>query len=183
MIRTCDMHGTAIETEAGKPGSSQLMSLKGVFHLLVLASTLLLLAGCGMFNLGKWKGIEKVSSDEKYYLVKDAFLTAGSAYNRKETFDHNMNESVNLFFTLKMEPNTYVTESVWYDPNGEEFRKIRTTYDAQKETKKGDDRQASGTTRIHSMATKELYDHKPGLWKVALYIDKDLVRRLTFSLR
>ena len=62
MIRTCEMHGKAIGTEAGKPGSLQLMSLKGLFHLLVLASTLLLLAGCGMFNLGKWKGIEKAAS-------------------------------------------------------------------------------------------------------------------------
>ena len=183
MIRTCEVHGKSIGTEAGKQGSLKLMSLKGLFYLLVLASTLLLLAGCGMFNLGKWKGIEKSSADEKYYLVKDAFLTAGSAYNRKETFDHNMNESVNLFFMPKMEQNTYVAESIWYDPNGEEFRKIRTTYDAQKESKKGDDRQASGSTRVHTMSTKELYDRKPGLWKVELYIEKDLVRRLPFSLR
>jgi hypothetical protein len=183
MIRTREMHGKAIRTEAGKQGSLKVMSLKGWFHLLVLASTLLLLASCGMFNLGKWKGIEKSSSDEKYYLVKDAFLTAGSSYNRKETFDHNMNESVNLFFSLKMEPNTYIAESVWYDPNGQEFRKIRRTYDAQKESKKGDDRQPSGTTRVHTVATKELYDHKPGLWKVELFLEKDLVRRLPFSIR
>lgn len=183
MIRTCEMHGKAIGTKTGKQGSLKLMSMKGLFHLLVLTSILLLLAGCGMFNMGKWKGIEKTDADEKYYLVKDIFLTAGSAFNRKETFDHNMNESVNLFFTPKMEPNTYVTESIWYDPNGEEFRKIRATYDAQKESNKGDDRQASGSTRVHTMATKELYDHKPGLWKVALYIEKDLVRRLTFSVR
>ncbi len=159
------------------------MSLKGLFHLLVLTAILLLVGGCGMFNLGKWKGIEKASADEKYYLVKDIFLTAGSAYNRKDAFDHNMNESVNLFFTPKMEQNTYVAESIWYDPNGDEFRKIRTTYDAQKESKKGDDRQASGSTRVHSIPTKELYDHKPGVWKVELYLEKDLVRRLTFSVR
>lgn len=183
MIRTCELHGKAIGTGAGKPRSLQLMSLKGLLHLLVLASTLFLIASCGMFNLGKWKGIEKAAADEKYYLVKDAFLTAGSAYNRKETFDHNMNESVNLIFTPKMEPNTYTVESIWYDPNGEEFRKIRKTYDAQKETSKGDDRQASGSTRVHTMSTKELYDHKPGLWKVELYIEKDLVRRLPFSIR
>ncbi len=183
MIRTCELHGKAIGTGAGKPRSLQLMSLKGLLHLLVLASTLFLIAGCGMFNLGKWKGIEKAAADEKYYLVKDAFLTAGSAYNRKETFDHNMNESVNLIFTPKMEPNTYTVESIWYDPNGEEFRKIRKTYDAQKETSKGEDRQASGSTRVHTMSTKEFYDHKPGLWKVELYIEKDLVRRLPFSIR
>lgn len=183
MIRTCELHGKAVGTKAGKPRSLQLMSLKGLLHLLVLASTLFLIAGCGMFNLGKWKGIEKAGADEKYYLVKDAFLTAGSAYNRKETFDHNMNESVNLIFTPKMEPNTYTVESIWYDPNGEEFRKIRKTYDAQKETSKGEDRQASGSTRVHTMSTKELYDHKPGLWKVELYIEKDLVRRLPFAIR
>jgi hypothetical protein len=159
------------------------MSLKGSFYLLVLVSTFLLLAGCGMFNMGKPLWIQKTDADEKYYLVKDAFLTGGSAYNRRETFDHNMHESVNLFFTPKMEPNTYTTESIWYDPNGAEFRKIRTTYDAQKESKKGDDRQASGSTRVHTVATKELYDHKPGLWKVALYIEKDLVRKLPFSIR
>jgi hypothetical protein len=183
MIRTCELHGKAVGTKAGKPRSLQLMSLKGLLHLLVLASTLFLIAGCGMFNLGKWKGIEKAGADEKYYLVKDVFLTAGSAYNRKETFDHNMNESVNLIFTPKMEPNTYTVESIWYDSNGEEFRKIRKTYDAQKETSKGEDRQASGSTRVHTMSTKELYDHKPGLWKVELYIEKDLVRRLPFAIR
>jgi hypothetical protein len=183
MIKTCEMHGKTIGTGAGKPGSMQLMSLKVLFRLLVLASTVLVLAGCGMFNMGKWKGIERADADEKYYLVKDAFLTAGSAYNRKEAFDHNMNESVNLIFTPKMEQNTYVTESVWIDPNGEEFRKIRLTYDAQKETKKGDERNPGGSTRVHTMSTKDLYDHKPGIWKVALYIEKDLVRRLTFSLR
>jgi len=183
MIRIREMHGKSIRTEAGKQGSLQLMSLKGSFYLLVLAGALLLLAGCGMFNLGKWKGIENAGADEKYYLVKDAFLTGGSAYNRRETFDHNMHESVNLFFTPKMEPNTYITESIWYDPNGAEFRKIRMTYDRQKESKKGDERQASGSTRVHTVATKELYDHKPGLWKVELFLEKDLVRRLPFSIR
>ena len=94
-----------------------------------------------------------------------------------------MNETVNLVFIPKLEKNTYTAESIWYDPNGEEFRKIRTTYDAQSESKKGEDRQASGSTRVHTMPTKELFEHKPGLWKVALYIENDLVRRLTFSLR
>jgi hypothetical protein len=158
------------------------MSLKGLFYLFTLTTTLLL-GSCGMFNMGKWKGIEWAPPDEKFYIVKNVFLTAGSAYHPKETFDHNMNESVNLFFTPKIEPNTYVAESVWLDPNDQEFRKIRTTYDAQKESKKGDDRQKEPTTRVHSMPTKELFDHKPGLWKVALYIEKDLVRRLSFTLR
>jgi hypothetical protein len=67
-------------------------------------------ANCDMFNLGKFRWIERTASDEKYYLVKDVFLTPGSTYNRKDAFDHNMNETVNLFFMLEMEPNTYVTE-------------------------------------------------------------------------
>jgi hypothetical protein len=142
------------------------------------------IANGDMINLGKWIGLfEKTSVDEKYWLVKEAFLSAGSAYNRKDSFDHNMNDAVNLFFTPKMEQNTYVAESVWYDPNGEEFRKIRKTYDIQKESSKGDDRSSTGTTRIHSMSTKEMYGHKPGLWTAVLYIEKDLVRKLTFSLR
>jgi hypothetical protein len=141
------------------------------------------LASCDIFNFGEWIGIEETSADERYWLVKEAFLSAGSTYNRRKAFDHSMDESVNLYFIPKMEPNAYVAESVWYDPNGEEYRKTRTTYDVQKESKKGDERTKSGTTRIHSVPTKELYEHKPGRWKVVLYIDKELVRRLTFSLR
>jgi len=183
MICNFQIDGGARGKTTGEPESRQLRVLKGLSRLLALTATLIAVTGCGMFNLGKWKGIEKTSAEEKYYIVKEAFLTAGSAYHPKEAFDHNMNESVNLFFTPKLEKNTYVAESIWYDPTGQEFRKIRTTYDAQKESKKGDERQKTGTTRVHSMPTKELYDHKPGLWKVALYIEQDLVRRLTFSLR
>ena len=167
----------------GKPESWQLMCLKGLFHLLILAATALLFAGCGMFNLGKWKGIEKASADEKYYLVKDVFLTAGLAYNRKEAFDHNMNESVNLFFIPKMEQNTYVAESSMVRPQRRRISQNKKDLRRAERDKKGDDRQASGTTRVHTMPTKELYDHKPGLWKVALYLENDLVRRLTFSIR
>ena len=182
MIGISHIHGSPVSKKGGKTRGRQVISLKNAICLLAVASTLIL-AGCGVFNLGKWKGIEWTAADEKFYLVKNVFLTAGSAYNPKETFDHNMNESVNLFFTPKIEPNTYVAESIWLDPNGQEFRTIRTTYDAQKESKKGDERQKEPTTRVHTMPTKELYEHKPGLWKVALYIDKDLVRRLTFTLR
>jgi hypothetical protein len=31
--------------------------------------------------------------------------------------------------------------------------------------------------------TKELYEKKPGVWSVVLYLENDLVRKLTFSLR
>ena len=171
-----------ISRKTDKQKDRQPFLLRGLQYL-ALATTLLLFTGCGMFNLGKWKGIERTGADEKFYLLKDVFLTGGSAYNPKEAFDHTMNDSVNLFFTPRMEPNVYVAESVWYDPNGQEYRKIRTTYDVQAERKKGDERSKAPTTRVHSMSTKELYEHKPGLWKVALYIEKDLVRRLTFSLR
>jgi hypothetical protein len=110
-------------------------------------------------------------------------LSAGSAYNPRDTFDHNLNEMVNLYFVPRTEPNTYVAQTIWYDPNGDEFRTIRTTYDLQTESKKGEARRKSGTTRVHTVSTKELFEHRPGIWKVQLYIGKDLVRRLTFSLR
>jgi hypothetical protein len=183
MIRTPAMEGEAIRKEAGTPENFQRGHWNSSFHLLALAVTLLVLTGCGMFNMGKFRWIERTASDEKYYLVKDIFLTAGSTYNRKETFDHNMNETVNLMFIPKLEKNTYTTESIWYDPNGEEFITRRETYDQQSENKKGEDRQATGTTRVHTVPTKALFEKKPGLWKVALYIEGDLVRRLTFSLR
>jgi hypothetical protein len=153
--------------------------LRSVPVLFVLAAMI----GCGAINLGKWKGLERSSRDEEYYLVKDMFLTAGSAYAPKELFDHNVNESVNLFFTPRNEPNVYTAESVWYDPTGLEFRTIRTTYDKQKETGKGEERQSTGTTRIHSMPTKELFQHKPGVWKVELHLDGKLARRMAFSVR
>jgi hypothetical protein len=183
MIMTGEVNDRAIRKGAAKQRSLHLIPLKGLFRLLAVAIILFLLTSCGMFNLGKWKGIEKTAADEKYYLVKDAFLSAGSTYNRRDNFDHNLNESVNLYFIPATEPNTYVAESIWYDPNGEEFKTIRKTYDVQAETKKGDERQKSGTTRVHTVATKELFDHKPGVWKVVLYLGNDLVRRLTFSLR
>ncbi len=141
------------------------------------------LAGCGMINLGKWKGIEHSSADEYYYLVKDAYLSPGSAIGPKESFDHNVHSSVNLCFTPRNETNHYTAESIWYDPSNVEFRKIRETYDSQKESKKGMNRNPKGTMRIMSMPTEELFNHKPGLWKVELFLDDKLARRLTFAIR
>lgn len=143
----------------------------------------LCISGCGLVNLGKWKGIERTAKDEEYYLVKNVSLTAGSMGSPKESFDHAMHESVNLFFTPRTEPNVYTAESIWYDPAGIEFRTVRQTYDKQKEAKKGDERASEGTTRLHTVSTKELYQHKPGLWTVALQIDGKLARRLHFSVR
>jgi hypothetical protein len=152
--------------------------------ILIFAIIMMLGAtGCGVINLGRWKGLEFSGKDEHYYMVKDIFLTAGSAYSPKEVFDHNINESVNLFFTPRNETNHYTAESIWYDPSGSEFRTIRLTYDKQKDQKKGDDWKDSGTTRVHSLSTKEMVDHKPGLWKVALFLEGKLVRKLSFTVR
>lgn len=151
--------------------------------LLITTVFAVALAGCGIINPGKWKGIETTARDENYYLVKDIFLTPGSSAAAKDTFDHNVNETVNLFFIPRNETNKYTAESIWYDPSDQEFRTIRTTYDTQSEGKKGIERKSSGTTRIHSMPTAVLYNHKPGLWKVELLLDGKLARRLTFSVR
>lgn len=152
---------------------------------LILATHIFLLAGgCGVLGLGKVKWIEKTAPDEHHWLVKDVFLTAGSAYLAKEHFDHKMNDSVNFFFTPANEKNHYVAKTVWFDPNGTEYRTIRTTYDLQQEGKtEVSPRKKGGTPRMHSMTTKELFTHKPGQWKVALYIDDELARKLTFSIR
>ncbi len=150
---------------------------------LALAFSLLLICGCGAVNLGKWKGIERTSPDEHFYLVKEAFLSPGTAFGPKDNFDHNLNESVNLIFTPSNEKNKYVAESIWYDPSGQEFKAIRRTYDLQEEGKKDVDRPKKGAMRVHTMPTKELSDHKPGMWRVNLYIDNTLVRKLTFFVR
>jgi hypothetical protein len=94
-----------------------------------------------------------------------------------------MHESINVFFVPRHETNTYVAETIWYDPSGQEFRTIRTSYDKQRETAKGEERAEAGTRRVHSMPTKDLFQHKPGSWKVALKLDSKLVRRLDFTIR
>lgn len=164
-------------------GMARGIRLRLVLVCMVLVAVIPTLAGCGAINPGKWKGIERTSNDENFYLVKDIFLTSGSSANPRETFDHKMHETVNLFFHPKDEKNSYVAESRWQDPLGIEYRAIRTTYDKQEETKRGVERPKGGATRIHSIPTAELYAHKPGMWKVALYLDGKLVRRLSFAVR
>jgi hypothetical protein len=149
----------------------------------VLLIVVLFSGGCGAVNVGKWRGIERAAPDEAYYLVNDVFLTASSAYSRREVFDHNLNDSVHLYFTPRDEKPTYVTKSVWQDPDGQEYRTIRATYDKAREQKRGIERTKKSTPRVHTMPTKELYAHKPGMWKVSLYIDGQLVRRLTFLVK
>lgn len=154
----------------------------GLFLVMGLLFTFWL-TGCGAINPGKWKGVETTSPDERYYLVKDVFLSPGSAYSAKDNFDHNVNDSVNLFFTPRNETNQYTAETIWYDPSDQEFRKIRTTYDTKQESKQGINRSSHGTTRVQSIPTMQLYNHKPGLWKVELYLEGKLARRLTFTVR
>jgi len=148
---------------------------------MALCCCVVFLEGCGAINLGRYRGIEKTPRGEQFYLAKEIFLTAGSSLIRKESFDHAVNDTVSLVFIPRNERNHYVAETIWYDPAELEYRKIRKTYDKLKEEKRGEDRKSAGSTRIHSIPTKELYDHKPGLWKVALYLEGNLVRTLTFS--
>lgn len=169
---------SAAEISAGYSRACRALFLVGLFFCSSFMS-----ASCGVINPGKWKGIERTSADEKYYLVKDVILTPGSTYLSKEIFDHNMNDGINLIFTVVNEKNRYVAESRWIDPLGAEYRTIRATYDKQVESKQDFDRKKSGTPRVHSITTKELFEHKPGLWKVALYLDGELARRLTFTVR
>jgi len=154
------------------------------FLCIVVIIIFMFTSGCGAINIGKWRGIERTAPDEAYYLVNDVFLTASSASSPREIFDHNLNESVHLFFLPKDEKPTYVAESVWLDPDGQEYRTIRATYDKAREEKQGIDRKPRGSNpRIHTIPTKELYEHKPGMWKVALYLEKQLVRRLSFLVK
>ncbi|AFM27057.1 hypothetical protein [Desulfomonile tiedjei] len=160
-----------------------LSSWRFITRLTVLMICMVWLGGCGVINVGKWKGIESTAKDENYYLLKDAFLTAGSAALPKDSFDHTMNDMVTLIFIPKNEKNEYVAETRWIDPNDQEYRVIRTAFDVKREGREGLDRRKDGTPRMHAMPTRELAGHKKGLWKVALYLDDKLARRLSFSIR
>jgi hypothetical protein len=146
-------------------------------------AALLLILGCGAVNPGKWRGIEKTAPDEQYYLMKEVFLTGGGTAHPRENFDHNMHDVVSLFFMPANEKNTYVAESHWIDPDSNEYRTIRTTHDKQAEGKKGIERSHKGSLHAHTVTTGELFARKPGEWKVALYLDGKLARRLAFSVR
>jgi hypothetical protein len=137
----------------------------------------------GCINVGKPLWILPSGGDEHHWLLKNSFVTAGSAAYAREDFDHTMQEVVNVVFVPANEKNEYTAESRWYDPSGQEYRTIRTHYDVKAESREGMERKKGGTSRVHSVPTKELVGHKPGMWKVALYIDKELARRLDFSVR
>jgi hypothetical protein len=150
-----------------------------------LVAAVLMLSGCKALGLGKFLWLEETTKEEKYWLVKDACVSPGSSYMAKTEFDHNMNPVINVLFTPKNEKNHYVAETMWIDPLGQEFRTIRTTHDIQLEGKTSIDRRpiSDGTPRMHMMPTKALYGHKPGLWKVKLYLDGELARILEFAVR
>lgn len=147
-----------------------------------LLAVAFMLSGCKALGLGKFLWLEKTTKEENYWLLKDVCVTPGSSYMAKRDFDHNMNPIVNVLFTPRNEKNHYVAETMWIDPVGQEFRTIRTTHDIQQEGKKSIDRrhQTEGTQRVHTMRSKDLYDHKPGLWRVRLYLDGELARILEF---
>lgn len=155
--------------------------------LLLVAVTCMVVfvAGCSAINLGRVLWIDWPERGDKYYLLKEAFLSSGGPDAAKRSFDHQMNPVVNLFFSLRNETNRYVVRSVWIDPYGQEYRTIRRTYAIDKESKKSIDRrpQTGSTMRVHSITTEELYQRKPGLWKVALLIDGELARRFEFTVR
>jgi hypothetical protein len=111
-------------------------------------------------------------------LLKEFHLSSASLQTPKKKFDHHTDEIVNLVFVPRK--SVQIAESRWYDPSDKEFRIIRHVYDRSKEAKKAIERPKGGVTRVHHIPTKELYDHKPGLWKVALYIDNQLPLRQTF---
>ena len=181
MVRFSSLH-TQTRVELGPLDRSRCTRYLSVSILLL---ALFMVASCGIINPGRWKGIEKTASDEKFYLLQDAYLSSGSPDSVKQAFDHKMNPVITLVFVPRNEKNHYVAESIWYDPSGQEYRTIRRTYDIQAEGKKKIDRRPlrGGSTRVHTISTEELYKRKPGLWKVLLYLDGELARRLEFTVR
>jgi hypothetical protein len=155
------------------------------FRAMLLMACLigLVLSGCGVINPGKFLGIVHTDKDEEYYLVKSATLTAGSTALPRDHFDHAMQDSVNLIFKPAQERNYYISKTVWYDPDGVEFRTIRQTHSRKAEGDKGIRHPRGPVTRVHTMPLYDLWKHKPGLWKVELFIDGQLARRLSFTVR
>ncbi len=157
--------------------------LLSTIRLLTVLGMVWAVAGCGVLNVGKFKGLERTDSDEKYYLLKEVRLVSASSARAKTHFDHTLDQVVNLVFVPANEKNHYVTKSVWYDPSGEEYRTIRQTHGKTDEEANGASRQKGGTTRIHTLPLMPMWRHKPGQWTVELFIDDELARRLEFHVR
>lgn len=151
------------------------------FCLLIPVLVAMCSVGCQAINPGKFKGIERTAGDEKFYLIKKIALTAGSTAHARTNFDHTMQDTVNVIFVPANETPNYVTKTIWYDPSGLEFRTIRQTHVLRDEQDAAHERPKGGSQRIHSMPLKALWQHKPGLWKVELFIDDQLARRLSFN--
>ena len=151
-----------------------------IFAVMLVTSTL---TGCGIFNPGKFLGVVKTDPDEEFYLVERAELASSASSRSKTRFDHTLDETVNLLFVPANEKNRYISKTIWYDPGGYEFRTIRHTHDRVKENPDSIGAPKKGTPRVHSMPLSEMWDHKKGLWKVELYLDGKLARRLKFHVR
>ncbi|MEW6349222.1 MAG: hypothetical protein AB1646_09180 [Thermodesulfobacteriota bacterium] len=154
-----------------------------ILGLAVSAATALM-AGCSIPRLPTPHPsslIEETDPDEQPRLVKDFFLSSGSIWNHKKTFRKDMEDVVVLYFVPSNEPPRYVSKTVWYDPMDIEYSAKRQTHDLQEESKTGEQRDPKGTRRSHSVSVRALHDHKPGLWKVELFLDDVLARRKRFS--
>lgn len=148
---------------------------------IAVVSAILMSSGCSNIPVG----LSPSADGEKFYLVKDVYLTPGSAYYAKDVFDHGMNDVINLCFTCRNEKNHYVVKTIWYDPAGQEYRTIRRTYDITREGQKAitPRRHNEGTPRVITVSVGELYDHKPGRWKVDLYLDGEMAKGLEFTVK
>lgn len=146
----------------------------------MLAILVVLPAGCKL--LRPMMPVERDHDVEHHLLKKIGLTSYSSAYPRK-VFDHDLDEEVNLTFVPDNEKNDYVSRTVWFDPLGEEFRTIRQSYKKVRETLDTLERPKGGSTRTHTMSVKEMWEHRPGMWTVELYLDDRLARRLTFNVR
>jgi hypothetical protein len=156
---------------------------RSAYRYALLIMSIMLITSCKTFLPNPIHLIVQTYSDEQYWLVKNVVLSAGTLTRPKKDFDHTIQDAVVLTFVPTQEPNKYESKTVWKDPSNVKFRTIRQTHDVQVEAKKAEFREPKGTPRVHSMPTKVLYDHKPGLWTVELYLDNRLARRLTFTVR
>lgn len=152
-------------------------------RLLTVLFVMCAMTGCGVLNVGKWKGLERTDSDEQYYLLKNCRLVSSSSARAKKYFDHALDDAVSLIFTPANEKNRYVTKSIWYDPKGQEYRTIRQTHDKTDENSEQLNRPKGGSTRIHSLPLMPMFNHGKGQWKVELFLDGELARRLDFHVR
>lgn len=120
------------------------------------------------------------AAGEEPGLLKEFHLNPASIRTHKGTVYYLTNEFVSLVFVPRNEKPSYIAESRWYDPTDQEFRTIMVAYDRPEQTEKSPE---SGYFRVHSMPARELYDHRPGMWKVALYIDNQLAGTQTFFVK